>query len=575
MNEAPRVQWDSKLEFLLTCMSTSVGLGNVWRFPMKAYQFGGGAFFLPYLILLLIIGRPLYFLEMVLGQFSSKAALKVWNAVPAFKGVGYAQAITLSFVAIYYNYLMALSLLFAFYSMKSTLPWSCEAVRTTLPVEIGNTTMTCAQEFWEKSVLNQSSGLGVMTSIQWPILASLALAWILVFLSVSKGVKSIGKVSYVTAIFPYIVLVALLVVSALKKGAIEGILYLLTPKWNQLFNLSVWNEALIQSFFSLNVGYGSVITLASYNNFRHNINRDGLIISLMDTITSILAGTVVFSVLGGLANELGIDVSQVARDSGMGLSFIVYPEAMTKIGFLPQLWSIIFFLMLVTLALGSSISMIETILTTVKDLIPSLERCQTSAAAGVCFFFFLCGVPLTTDAGQHIMMLLDEYGVGKSVFLYTILTVISSVWIYGYKKLFMDVLFMMKKPLNIFWKITWVFITPVSLLIIFCYSTYNDFVVNTEVAIPLWGKLIGYVLLVTALSQIPLWYIIQLFQAEKESTFVQKIKKPFKSLPNWGPADSKTFEEWNEFKKHPFFEKQLNNANMVEMEELREVVVAS
>ena len=78
--------WDSPMEFLLSCISMSVGLGNVWRFPFTAYANGGGAFLIPYLIVLLFIGRPLYFLEMVLGQFSSKGSVKVWKCVPIAKG---------------------------------------------------------------------------------------------------------------------------------------------------------------------------------------------------------------------------------------------------------------------------------------------------------------------------------------------------------------------------------------------------------------------------------------------------------------------------------------------------------
>lgn len=64
----------------------SVGLGNIWRFPYVAYENGGGAFLIPYLIVLAFIGRPLYFLEMILGQFSSSGCVKVWSVVPFFKG---------------------------------------------------------------------------------------------------------------------------------------------------------------------------------------------------------------------------------------------------------------------------------------------------------------------------------------------------------------------------------------------------------------------------------------------------------------------------------------------------------
>ena len=91
--EPERMTWDNPLEFLLSCISMSVGLGNVWRFPFTAYENGGGAFLIPYIMVLLFIGRPLYLLELSLGQFSSSGSVRVWDMVPAFGGVGYGQVI--------------------------------------------------------------------------------------------------------------------------------------------------------------------------------------------------------------------------------------------------------------------------------------------------------------------------------------------------------------------------------------------------------------------------------------------------------------------------------------------------
>jgi solute carrier family 6 amino acid transporter-like protein 5/7/9/14 len=84
--EPERQQWDNPIEFLLSCISMSVGLGNVWRFPFTAYENGGGAFLIPYILVLLLVGRPLYFLELALGQFSSSGSVRVWDMVPALGG---------------------------------------------------------------------------------------------------------------------------------------------------------------------------------------------------------------------------------------------------------------------------------------------------------------------------------------------------------------------------------------------------------------------------------------------------------------------------------------------------------
>ena len=81
-----REQWDKPIEFLLSCISISVGLGNVWRFPFTCYENGGGCFLIVYLIVLTLIGRPIYFLELTIGQFSSSGQLRVWKMVPILKG---------------------------------------------------------------------------------------------------------------------------------------------------------------------------------------------------------------------------------------------------------------------------------------------------------------------------------------------------------------------------------------------------------------------------------------------------------------------------------------------------------
>lgn len=81
-----RDNWGSDIEFLMSCIAMSVGLGNVWRFPFAALQNGGGAFLIPYLIVLVVVGRPIYYLEMIVGQFSSRGSIKVYDLCPALRG---------------------------------------------------------------------------------------------------------------------------------------------------------------------------------------------------------------------------------------------------------------------------------------------------------------------------------------------------------------------------------------------------------------------------------------------------------------------------------------------------------
>ena len=119
------------------------------------------------------------------------------------------------------------------------------------------------------------------------------------------------QVAYFTALFPYVVLLALLIKGLTLPGSYDGIKFFFTPQWHELVNIKVWFSALSQLFFSLSVGQGSIINYASYNPFKHDIYRDGLILSCTDTLTSILAGSTIFSILGNLASEMEVPVKNV------------------------------------------------------------------------------------------------------------------------------------------------------------------------------------------------------------------------------------------------------------------------
>ncbi|XP_049684164.1 sodium- and chloride-dependent neutral and basic amino acid transporter B(0+)-like [Accipiter gentilis] len=119
-----RGNWSSKGDYLLSMVGYAVGLGNVWRFPYLTYQNGGGAFLIPYTLMLALAGLPLFFMECSLGQFASLGPISVWRILPLFQGVGITMVIISTFVAIYYNVIIAYALYYLFASFQKVLPWS-------------------------------------------------------------------------------------------------------------------------------------------------------------------------------------------------------------------------------------------------------------------------------------------------------------------------------------------------------------------------------------------------------------------------------------------------------------------
>ena len=123
-NDSDRATWGNGLEFLMSCIAMSIGLGNVWRFPFTAYENGGGAFLIPYIIVLFLVGKPFYYLEMITGQFTSRSSVKMWAMNPGFRGVGWAQMFSMVSVGTYYCSLMSVTLYYLIGSFNSELPWS-------------------------------------------------------------------------------------------------------------------------------------------------------------------------------------------------------------------------------------------------------------------------------------------------------------------------------------------------------------------------------------------------------------------------------------------------------------------
>nr|XP_009943238.1 PREDICTED: sodium- and chloride-dependent glycine transporter 1 [Opisthocomus hoazin] len=154
-------------------------------------------------------------------------------------------------------------------------------------------------------------------------------------------------------------------------------------------------------FYSVGCAWGGLITMASYNKFHNNCYRDSIIISITNCATSVYAGFVIFSILGFMANHLGVDVSKVA-DHGPGLAFVAYPEALTLLPISP-LWSVLFFFMLILLGLGTEFCLLETLVTAIVDEVGNewIIRRKTFVTLGVAVAGFLLGVPLTMQAGLY------------------------------------------------------------------------------------------------------------------------------------------------------------------------------
>ncbi|XP_021369231.1 sodium- and chloride-dependent betaine transporter-like isoform X2 [Mizuhopecten yessoensis] len=459
--------WSRKIEYLFSLIGYTVGLGSLWRFPYLCMKNGGGAFLIPFTFFMVTCGFPLYYLELLLGQFSGKSPMVVWNICPLLKGLGYMMVVISAIVTWYVGVVLAWVLYYLGYSFATTLPWAscdnewntdrCVVFRTASDVSsnfthnssvynstIGSTSptnvsvvgknltgsiQTAATEFWKYKVLNISSGIDDPGTIQWHTVLMLILAYALSFVCIVRGVKSVGKVVYVTATLPYVLLTVILVRSLTLDGAIDGIIYYIKPDFSRLTQFQVWFEAALQVFYSLGPAWGGVLTMASFSKFNNKCMGDAVLCVFMDLFTAFYCGFVVFSILGFLAHESGMGVDEVV-EAGPGLIFLAYPEALIRLP-LPQLWSVLFFVMVVFVGIDSQFGLLETIVSGLVDMYPrTLGRHKLLVLAVLFLCYIITSLIFATQAGVYVFQLIDWYIAAYAIFFGSLLECVVIGWLY-------------------------------------------------------------------------------------------------------------------------------------------------
>uniref|UniRef100_H0ZEY0 Transporter n=1 Tax=Taeniopygia guttata TaxID=59729 RepID=H0ZEY0_TAEGU len=534
------------MDFIMSCVGFAVGLGNVWRFPYLCYKNGGGVFLIPYLLIVFVGGIPIFFLEVALGQFMKQGGIAAWNIAPLFKGLGLASMVIVFFCNSYYIMILVWGLFYLVHSLTNTLPWAtcghswnteqctelfnpdlCHNVSANATVITWTSNFSCADmsnkrspviEFWENKVLRLSGGLSEPGEMNWQMIICLLTTWIVVYFCIWKGVKSTGKIVYFTALFPYVVLILLLFHGVTLPGALGGIIYYLKPDWSKLVEAQVWIDAGTQVFFSYAIGLGALTALGSYNRFHNNCYRDAYILAVINSCTSFFAGFVVFSVLGFMASEQGVDISMVA-ESGPGLAFIAYPKAVTLMPLSP-LWATLFFVMLLVLGLDSQFVGVEGFITGILDLFPqpgagSLRRELTAALC--CIVCCLIDLSMVTQGGMYVFQLFDNYSASGITLLWQAFwECVVIAWVYGADRFMDDVARMIGyRPLPVM-KWCWAVVTPLVCVGIFVFHVvnYKPLTYNKTYVYPWWGEAIGWVLALSSMLCIPCTVIYKLLRCK-------------------------------------------------------------
>nr|WP_260444130.1 sodium-dependent transporter [Corynebacterium bovis] len=383
-----RETFSSRSMFLFAAIGSAVGLGNIWRFPYVAYDSGGGAFLVPYLVALLTAGIPLLWLFFGLGHRYRGSAPLVYRRIHrAGEPLGWFQVGVAFFITIYYAVIVAWS---GIYTVRSvTKAWGDDP-----------------EGFFFKEFLRMDSTRTFSLDVVWPIAAVLVLVWVVTVLTLVFDVSSgIGRMT--TVFVPVlVVLFAVLVVRSLfLDGASAGLDALFSPKWDKLGDSSVWIAAYGQIFFSLSIGFGIMTTYASYLKPRTNLTGTGMVTAFANSSFEVLAGIGVFAALGFMATRSGVAVDEVAS-SGIGLAFVAFP---TIINQMPAgaLFGVLFFASLFLAGLTSLISLLEVVVSAVKDKF-DLPRRRTAICVGT-LMTVLSVALFSTTSGLVTLDIMDKF----------------------------------------------------------------------------------------------------------------------------------------------------------------------
>ena len=361
------------------------------------------------------------------------------------------------------------------------------------------------------------------------------MAWLIVALCLLKGVKSSGKVVYFTSLFPYVVLIILAGKGFSLPGAVDGLIVYITPKWERLLHIDIWVDAACQIIFSLGPACGCVITLSSYSKFNRNCQQDALLIALGNCVTSIFSGLVVFAILGFMAHDAGKSVLDVV-EGGPGLAFIVYPKVVTRMAG-SSIFAGLFFLMLITISLGSVFGAFETVISAVCDQFVALRPYKPHLVIGTSGCMFLLGLTFTCGGGIHMFTLFNESAPSWNLFFLTLLEVVATSWLYGANRLLQNLEEMnpnIHPVLKLYWKSCWTVITPLILATLLVMSLtkfgqvkYGDYVY------PLGVQILGYLITSCTLIWIPVFAVIE-YRRNRRANDHTNLLKP---TEDWGRQD--------------------------------------
>ncbi|KAK7485579.1 hypothetical protein BaRGS_00023154, partial [Batillaria attramentaria] len=505
-DDLERSSWGSQLDFFMSCVGYAVGLGNIWRFPYLCYKNGGGAFLIPYVLMLILCGLPLFFLELAFGQFASIGPITIWRISPFFRGIGFGMVLISLMVCLYYNVIITYGLYYLFVSLTSMddpLPWSaCNNAWNT---------KYCITERADMS--NMTDAEKVNTTLQY-FNHTCVDSWL-------------SESNLDTSLLTYNMTQTNL------SHCDESSLYKLPSDEYYTRNVLRLHEA--EDFGDLGGISLKLIVLLGLSwiilflCLLKGVETDAIVVAFINCATSIFAGFVIFSMLGYMAHATNQAVANVTEDvDRFGYEHRDRRKARSRVSRrslrLESETS-------TATPCGKQFAMFETVISAIVDEFPNFLRRRRTVFGLLCHLVgFLLGIPMTTKGGIWVLTLLNDYSASYSLMVVCLCELIAINYVYGNKRFCLDIKMMLGFEPNIYWRATWMVITPLSILVMIVMSGVQYAPAGLgDYKFEPWVQGVGFAIAALPVGCILVGFLVQFIR-------YKSIREATRPDPKWGPA---------------------------------------
>ena len=548
-----RDQWENDGAFQLVYLGTCIGYAMLWRFPYVMYVNGGGAFFIPYLICLFVLGIPLTYLEFSVGQYFREPVMDIFKKTSKkWQGLVFLCILIIFGYTIYLVMIIVYAFLYLVVCFKPILPWDD---KNYYEFKDNKDLLFRTKDFFYNKILDSVENKGEIGSINYKVLVSFIVTWILIYCCLKNGIKNTGKIAKYTVIAPFIFMIQLFVRVLFLDGSLDGIYYLIYPDFSKLFTIRIWKDGMTMGIFQFCVGTCITLSLATFRKKTDEVRITSRKLVCTIAVTSMFSSLVVFAYLGYFV-KLTDSTFEDLPISGADQAFVTYPAIFTEMTF-GNLWLAIFCITLILFGIDSTFGPVEILCYFVKD---SLKLDETKFNGGkfsailVCSVLAIAGSIQCTQGGFYIMTLQDTYNFAINPMISNILHIVLFIYKTNHESLFNQLTECNKDKIDHI-SIFMLKYVDIWLLIIQAIFGVYETAFTDDYEFPFGMKIAGYMLI--SIQLIPLIYYFVRYRNDTDNYEIYNIdqKAPLQTEEENSTTnllqngiEMKKSGDWNQYK---------------------------